>query len=145
MENKRTKGKYIITTVIITLISFVLGFPLSAVFHAIFATGRQASFSDIFLYWIITSTLVWLILFGLSLLLMPWMRDYYKVLSNKNSKDIEMIQMIGTNQAFDTSIISGIIHNQTEYTVKITYKNGTTAVKKVSGKWLNKNADLIKI
>lgn len=57
--------------------------------------------------------------------------------------EIIKIQMLGTNQAFDTSFFSGITYNTTEYTVKVFYNNGASAVKKVKGSWLNRYSDLI--
>lgn len=64
--------------------------------------------------------------------------------ANKAVKDVIVkIEVLGTNQAFNTGIITGITWNDTEYTCKITYGDGHSEVKKLDGKFLNKHADLI--
>ena len=149
MDYKKAKKTYQTVYLIEVIASIFIGFPLSAVLAAILDKSNSAStsFSMILFYWMIAFVVVLLILFSLTYIFSSSFRTALIVFTKarKDGGEIEMIQMVGTNQSFDTSFFSGITYNKTEYTVKITYRDGSSSVRKVSGKWLNQHANLLKI
>ena len=113
MDYKEAKKTYQVILGIEIVISMILGFLLCLALPS-------SDTMTFFLYWSFAFVLVFLLIFFLSLVF-PKFRAAARIMwLGKSDSEIEAIQMLGTNQAFDTSLLSGITYNQTQYTVKIT-------------------------
>ena len=139
-------AKYILTFIGVVVLSYIVcivtpfgTFAWSLLNHPI------RNYSDYFMSILISGLFIWIPLHFLLLAFVPFYRNGANLVKDKNykGKQIVKVQMVGTNQAFDTSFLSGITYNKTQYTVKVTYADGRTEIKKVDGKWLNNHSDLL--